>query len=310
MLPPWTKPQQVAHSGGLWRGMLYTSSREAIFKNYIDGFRIFEIDAVSLADGEIITAHDGAEPQFRVPAGKKFHEVGIKDVSLTHHSGTFTILRLQDLCDVVKQLGIMVILDVKNNHEYVYNQLYQIASDWGVLNQFMPQAYNEQTLLHLRWRNFPYYLMTLWGIGTRSETEKIEFCTKFVPPIVWFRDEWYSQEFVSSLRSAGVTQLGVHARSEYPLTRTRCLEFMALGLHVMNQCVFVSDPNLDEDTYRKRVTMEVDMLYRLYLKRAAEPHGLNEKVERLVLGKCNIMDVRAEICTSDEAMRLRQSRAA
>jgi len=63
---------QVAHAAGVIDKHCYTNSREAVLLNYGTGFRHFEVDFVRTRDGTVVTAHDGSEGEYGMPAGLTF----------------------------------------------------------------------------------------------------------------------------------------------------------------------------------------------------------------------------------------------
>jgi hypothetical protein len=297
-------PTQVAHAGGLWKSMLYTNSEEAILKNYVDGFRFFEIDLAGLADGHVITAHDGSEARFGVTGGKKFGEVSLSDVSLTCLKTRLTILRLERLLEIARDLQMRLILDVKNNHELVYSKIYNVAKSLDALHLVIPQAYNERTVENVKNLGFPHWLMTFWGIGRRSPEEKVQFCEIHRPSIVWMRADTWSPNFEAQVRNTGVQDVGLHANMD----AVRSREFLRRGLHVMNDCTYIDA--YDEDVDAALISEQINALYRLYLKRKPDTDGLNKKLDRVVAGKSTINDVRVEIINSAEHKALIRKPAA
>ncbi|MBD7941722.1 PI-PLC domain-containing protein [Brevundimonas guildfordensis] len=273
--------------------MLYTNSIEAIYKNYLDGFRHFEIDLVGLADGSIITAHDGSEKQFGIEDNRTFGEVNFDEVRLKSPAG-YTIMTAERLLDIVKRLNIYMILDIKNRHKDVYTKIYNLAEARGLLHLVIPQAYNEATVASVRNLGFPNWLMTFWGIGGRPPEKKVEFCEIHKPSIVWMRSDWWSPDFEAKVRDTGVEQIGLHAG----MNNVRSREMLRRGLHVMNDCSYISEYTSDVDV--ENLKRQVDTLYRLYLRRAGDPAGVENKVKRLIDGKATMNDISIEITNSVE----------
>lgn len=273
--------------------MLYTNSIEAIYKNYLDGFRHFEIDLVGLADGSIITAHDGSEKQFGIVDERTFGEVNFEDVRLKSRNG-YTIMTAEHLLNIAKRLNVYMILDVKNRHREIYTKIYNLAKSQDILHLLIPQTYNEATVADVRDLGFPNWLMTFWGIGGRSPEKKVEFCEIHKPSIVWMRSDWWSPDFEAKVRGTGVEQIGLHAG----MNNVRSREMLRRGLHVMNDCNYIIDYTKDLDV--EDLNRQVDTLYRLYLRRAGDSAGVENKVKRLIDGKATLQDISIEITNSVE----------
>jgi len=48
----------IAHAGGEVKGIKSTNSKQALDENYAKGFRLFELDIITTADGKMVAAHD------------------------------------------------------------------------------------------------------------------------------------------------------------------------------------------------------------------------------------------------------------
>lgn len=292
--------KQVAHAGGLYGGRLYTNAKQAILRNYNRGFRHFEIDLVGLADGRVITAHDGAETRFGLPPGVAFEQARFDAIRLQPEGEDYEILTLEGLCRLAEALDIVVVADVKNRHEHVYAELARLWRAAGRLGTLVPQAYDEASVALVRRQGFPEWLATMWGIGGRSESEKLAFCASERPKVVWCRQDWCTPAFEAALRRVGVEHVGVHG----DMTPGRCAAFMRRGVHVMNDCEFIdalpgtadAAPTLTP----QQATELVEFCYRWYLDRPADPGGLAEKAARVADGMASIDRLEGEFVSSAE----------
>jgi glycerophosphoryl diester phosphodiesterase len=48
----------IAHAGGVYNGLTYTNSREAMDASALKGFKLYELDLIMTSDNEIVAAHD------------------------------------------------------------------------------------------------------------------------------------------------------------------------------------------------------------------------------------------------------------
>ena len=266
---------QVAHAGGVFRGLTYTSSPEAIAWNYACGFRWFEVDIVRLGgDGSIITAHDGQEPAYGLAAVGDFataHLADLRDVR-TEGVSWCTLPRLLHLLQRLP--GAHFILDVKGDRPEVYAALAAEATAAGVLDRVVPQAYNPTCCDDLRRLRFPRWLLTMWGMfGALDTAGMVALVAAQRPRIVWLWSQWWTPDLDAEFRRLGVQHVGVHGG----MTRDKCCGFLREGVCVMNDCAFIEDPRiatpaLVEAAYRAVLHREVDASGRAEYTLAIE-HG-------------------------------------
>lgn len=84
----------IAHALGEVDGTWYTNSRDAFERSYAEGFRVFEVDLVLLADGTAVAAHDGLESHYGL--SKPFSEATWSEVQgLTYRGPSAVGLELE-----------------------------------------------------------------------------------------------------------------------------------------------------------------------------------------------------------------------
>jgi glycerophosphoryl diester phosphodiesterase len=151
-LTPLAEQGFVAHAGGSPTGLTqldpYSNSREAFEASYANGFRAFELDLLTLADGEIVVAHDADEYRYSLHVG--FAALTRPQVEGSRWQDRYPILFGDDLIELmVEHPDIWVILDTKVDHAAIARGLLALAPDDSVRDRLVPHLASEEHVAEL-----------------------------------------------------------------------------------------------------------------------------------------------------------------
>jgi len=222
----------AADADSLGRQFGYSNSLEAFEHNYARGFRVFESDWVRLADGTVLSAHDGTESRYGLPPGVTFAEARREQLSGVYSAGGasgpprhFTPLFAEDvpaLLDAHPDLHL--ILDTKADHVAIARRFVQLtAGRADLLDRLMPHVADQSHLDQLRAlypiRNYVMALYRTQAFNRMDDDAVVDFVRRNRVPAVmmWFgtrnpalslRDNMgeqrrYTPSFEARLRAAG-----------------------------------------------------------------------------------------------------------
>ncbi|HWC68620.1 MAG TPA: FG-GAP-like repeat-containing protein [Acidimicrobiales bacterium] len=220
----------VAHALGTIGGWGYTNSREAFLHHYSQGFRVFEVDLVRLADGTVFAAHDGLEAHYGLKisfrSATRAHLAGAK------YRGRYTPLDGPGLVALLRQHpDAYLILDSKWESVANFASLVHAAGrDPRVVERIVPQVAYEGELDGMRriWplRNYVLALYRTQWLHAMDDPQAVEFVrSNRVPAVLmWWRQRnphlslsdnsaqhrRYSEPFRRALHAAGAA-VYVHA---------------------------------------------------------------------------------------------------
>ncbi|HVF05781.1 MAG TPA: FG-GAP-like repeat-containing protein [Frankiaceae bacterium] len=212
----------VAHAMGGIEGVPYTNSLEAFRRSYELGFRVFEVDFITLGDGSIWALHNNLE--HRLGLDKHFREATSDDVRGLKFDGKYTILSAGDVLSLMRaHRDIHVVVDTKWDHVDIVARLLRTARDPQVARRLIPHIAGQQDLDAIR-TSYPlqHYVVALYRTqwnGKFDDDEVVEFVRRNGAPAVmmWIRrrssaksladnneeGRRYDPRFVARLRDAG-----------------------------------------------------------------------------------------------------------
>lgn len=131
----------VAHAGGSPGGLLqtehYSNTREAFEVSYLNGFRTYELDFVTLADGTVVAAHDYHEERYGLDI--MFTEATREDLEGALWQDRYPLLFAEDVIDLlVEYPDVWLIIDSKWDHTLVAQTLVDLAPDASVADRLVP----------------------------------------------------------------------------------------------------------------------------------------------------------------------------
>ena len=183
----------VAHAFGAIDGHLYTNSLEAFQRNYGRGFRVFEVDAVRLADGTALLAHDALEANYGL--NKPFSQATWADLAGHKYLGRYTILRVQELARLLRDHPDMyVILDSKYARLDIYSRMLRYAPERSLRERIFPHVEDRAELSSFRTayplQNYVLALYHTQGQNRYDDPIVGDFVNRYRAPAVmmWWRD--------------------------------------------------------------------------------------------------------------------------
>ncbi len=213
----------VAHEMGGINGNTYTNSLDAFLYNYDRGFRVFESDQVILGDGTVLLAHDGLERSYGLD--KPFGEATWADVAGHKFNGKYTILRAQDLLELMRDYpDTYIILDFKDDPATTFRKYVALAGgDPALIERLFPHVPFAANLRAMR-LSYPVqnYVVSLYNSQYSNhldDPEMVDWARRDrVPSVMMWKGQrdWtitlaanhrkgqrYDDGFVADLRAAG-----------------------------------------------------------------------------------------------------------
>jgi glycerophosphoryl diester phosphodiesterase len=263
----YTPMAYVAHAMGGIDGDLYTNSLEAFRRSYDAGFRVFEVDLLTLGDGTILAAHDGTEGALGLR--RSFRETTYAEVRGRRYRGKYTVLTGHDVLDLARRhRDVYFVLDTKWDREEIAARLLVAASgDPQVARRLLPHVAGQADLDAVR-RAYPlqHYVVALYrtqSYGRFDDDEVVAFVRRNGAPAVmmWFRPRDRAQSlaangrkgrrfeapFADALRAAGAVTY-VHSTADREVMREFALRGIGvysdgpLGPSLVPAAVPLSDP--------------------------------------------------------------------
>lgn len=189
----WASPSRteivwIAHALGGIDGRDYTNSAEAFALNYERGFRVFEVDLMLTADGQICAFHslDSMNREFGLPQRvvevpqalflqqryyQRYHPLcadELRALILRHPNARF-VLDIKDSRNTRQREDLQV-------YEQAYRRIYdRLLREWAaspqIWDQILPQIYREPDLAWLLDRHpFPRLIYSLYRTPDDNET--------------------------------------------------------------------------------------------------------------------------------------------
>lgn len=186
------------------RSFGYSNSREAFEYNLQRGFRVFESDWVRLADGTVLSAHDGTEDRYGLPPGVKFSEATRAQLSGRYTvgggSGTpqqFTPLFAEDVVALVEAYpDVNIVLDTKADHVAIVRRFVQLtAGRSDLMDRIMPHVSDQENLDQLRalypMRNYVMALYRTQAFNRYDDDTVVDFVRRNrVPAVMMWYGTW------------------------------------------------------------------------------------------------------------------------
>ncbi|NQU77569.1 sulfatase-like hydrolase/transferase [Candidatus Falkowbacteria bacterium] len=152
------KPQLIAHAGGGILGLTYTNSKEALERNYSEGFRYFEMDFSWTLDDELVLIHDFKQTyknlfgrEDGVPYGLFF-----KNIKMKHE---LTQMNIEDLFYWIdNHQDARIVTDVKERN--IEAMQYIAQADYS--DYFIVQVYNEKEIKIAEDLGYENIILTLY----------------------------------------------------------------------------------------------------------------------------------------------------
>lgn len=116
--PHYTTNTRIAHALGQVDGHDYTNSREAFEASYRAGFRVFEIDLMVTADGQIVASHNANNLDAEFGISKRVANMTMQEFVAQRYYGLYHPLTFRDVLDLLQRYpDTHLILDVKDRPE-------------------------------------------------------------------------------------------------------------------------------------------------------------------------------------------------
>lgn len=157
----------VAHAGGsplgLNQSVPYSNSVQAFEASYHNGFRVYEFDMITLADGTVVLAHDFHEEHYGLVEGT-FRDLDRADVEGRQYNGEYDVMFAEDLIELmVEYPDIWVILDTKWDHVTIASILVEMSPGPEVTDRMVPHlSGNSHTLALLDVYPFPERMIAMY----------------------------------------------------------------------------------------------------------------------------------------------------
>jgi glycerophosphoryl diester phosphodiesterase len=216
-LRPLADNRFVAHAFGSPQGLvpeeLYTESRAAFDVSYHNGFRVYEIDLVTLADGTVAAVHDQHEADYGLD--RPFDQLTRGEVEGHAWKGMYPVLFGEDIIALmVAHPDVWMILDTKWAHEAIARTMVDLAPDDGVRDRLVPHVVSaaHATALPTIYP-FPERMLARyqWD-GTDAEIEANMRAHGLDDVMMWW--DWRWNESIQAAMDAAGFHVWVHTPAE------------------------------------------------------------------------------------------------
>lgn len=232
-LAPLESHRFVAHAGGSPRGLLqeelYTNSREAFEVSYRNGFRVFELDLILLADGEVLVAHDFHEDEYGLRDGT-FPSLTRPELEGRRWRGKYELLFGDDLIALmVEHPDVWIVLDTKlDGHVAIAEALVALAPDDGVRDRMVPHLASEEHAAALdAIHRFPERMIAMYRWGGNDAQLVDDMQRLGIDDVMMWWDRRWSEEV-----QAAVEAIGGHVWVHTPEDPAVLEEFVDRGVGV------------------------------------------------------------------------------
>ncbi|MEK4849062.1 phosphatidylinositol-specific phospholipase C/glycerophosphodiester phosphodiesterase family protein [Paenibacillus sp. FSL H7-0756] len=174
----WEDHRLIAHALGEVEGASYTNSYEAFISNYNRGYRLFEVDLVQTADGELVARHDWSDrlqPDLAAHGGRTVTKHQFANSLIM---GRFQPLTLTDILQLMQQYrDFDLILDMKaGSNEQIEQQFTNLVNeartaDPALLDRMIPEIFSPEmydTVMEIY--PFPNKMYSLYKTGASAES--------------------------------------------------------------------------------------------------------------------------------------------
>lgn len=217
-LRPLADNRFVAHAFGSPLGLhpgdeIYTESRAAFDASYHNGFRVYEIDLVTLADGAVAAVHDQHEDDYGLD--RPFDQLTRAEVEGHTWKGKYPVLFGEDIIGLmVDHPDIWMILDTKWSHEAIARAMVDLAPDDGVRDRLVPHLVSEAHVQALTTiYPFPERMLARyqWD-GTDAQIEQRMRAHGLDDVMMWWDSRW-NESLQAAMDAAGF-HVWVHTPAE------------------------------------------------------------------------------------------------
>ena len=222
-LQPIEELAYVAHAGGspdgLAQSLHYTNSRQGWEASYANGFRVFELDFITLGDGTVVAAHDYDEDKYGFEDGT-FPELTRADLEGARWNGRYPLLFAEDVIELlVDYPTTWLIIDSKWDDLEVATALVELAPDDSVRDRLVPHFVSDEHAAGLAaLYPFPERMLAVyqWGGGDAAQLDRM--ATHGIDNIMMWWDSRWSEATQAAMEAAG-HHVWVHTPAE-PATIT------------------------------------------------------------------------------------------
>jgi glycerophosphoryl diester phosphodiesterase len=195
----------IAHALGGMKGERYTNSLEAFAHSYTQGFRVFEVDLMLTADGDICAFHSRKPMVRQFGDARPLSEVDSASFRRLRYYGKYTPICIKELGELIdKHPDSLFVLDPKDGS--IYARLFTIwrehSERWG---RVIPQIYSPDdfAILQASRQRFHAVIYTLYR--TQATDDEVISFVSMHPEITAVTTHW--KRFRPEL-AARLSQLG------------------------------------------------------------------------------------------------------
>ena len=229
----------VAHAGGSPLGLAgeppYTNSRQAFEVSLANGFRVFELDFLTLGDGTVVAAHDNHEDHYGLDV--HFTQASRADLEGRRYDGAYDLLFAEDVIELmVVHPDIWVIIDSKWDHAAIDQALVDMSPDDSVRDRLVPhvgRAEADAQMAVYPWREALH--ATYQWPGSDGEIIDRMFDYGIDNVMMWWNVRW-TEDFQGELDDAGL-HTWVHTPDDPDVIR----EFLDAGVRIYSDGYIVHD---------------------------------------------------------------------
>lgn len=212
----WHESRMVAHAMGAVDGFAGTNSMDAFYASYEKGFRVFEVDMILSADGQLVLRHDWDETtydQLGQSTGEAAETMDFRTFRHATIAGKFTPMTVEDLIRLLRRYpDIWIITDTKeidaDRIEQQFQALYQAFRSQNATScasRMVVQLYHyDMKEIVDQFGIFSNYAFTLYQMYNPNLRTVGRYCAEQGIPAVIMPVESATAQKVATLNGYGV----------------------------------------------------------------------------------------------------------
>ncbi|MBO4636378.1 MAG: hypothetical protein J5685_04450 [Clostridiales bacterium] len=211
----WTSNKYIAHAFGAANNWAYTNSREALQRNYAEGYKVFEADLIETTDGDLVCWHGWTTAQVDelIPEEYRNIQLSTEEFNSLEIEGNLHTMTFDYVVSFMSlHKDIYLVTDTKSpNTELTmsrFQKIYETCKriDPSVLDRIIPQIYYNGMLDEINtfynWKSI-IYTTYLLPRGTMY-SDFIGFAAEHGIKVIAAYPDLLNDDFLAYVESSGL----------------------------------------------------------------------------------------------------------
>jgi hypothetical protein len=169
------KSAQIAHAGGMVKGLMYSNTLQALDENYKKGMKIFEIDLQKTSDGKWVAVHGWGDKYYVELTGKKWEgKIPTYDEFMSQKlKHDLTALDLRAIAVwLANHKDAFIVTDVKGENSEILPIIARLFPEY--INRIVPEVFSMNEVGLAVDLGFNQFILSLYR-GGFSEKEILKY---------------------------------------------------------------------------------------------------------------------------------------